>query len=279
MGELAGVSATVPPTAQYKTITTYYLGRKPSDIPANVMHLSVVRDIADVGYDRLPARTDVGVKNKVNEITVPGISDAERERRATAAGISGRVSLIVIVSFDGGWLTCTFPCVVPRCSPSQSCLHAIGSIDFPVSFPVDSMHLVLENVIKQLLELWSGTYKSSIRLGDAKAKSADAYVITKESWLEIDKMVSLSAKLIPSAMTRSIVSVSARWRWTAETHLFFLLALGPIVLKGHLPPPYFDHFLDLSEMMKMMVKLSLHKDTDIPYLRAGLKRWVCRFDE
>jgi hypothetical protein len=142
------------------------------------------------------------------------------------------------------------------------------------------MHLILENVMQQLLELWAGTYKSSsIRLGDAKAKSTDGYVITKDSWLEIDRMVSLSAKLIPSAMTRLIVSVSARWRWTAETHLFFLLALGPIVLKGHLPPPHFDHFLDLSELMKMMVKLKLHKETEIPHIRDGLKRWVRRFDE
>lgn len=141
------------------------------------------------------------------------------------------------------------------------------------------MHLVMENVIEQLLDLWSGTYKSAIHLGNATAISKEPYVISKKTWKDIDKDVVDSAKLIPAFMTGSIPSVSKRWRWTAETHLFFLLTLGPIVLKDRLPASYFHHFLDLSELTKIMVQTSVSEDSDLPALGAGLRRWVARFDE
>jgi hypothetical protein len=60
------------------------------------MHLDSVREVANIDYDQLIPRTDAGVKSRVNDIISPGISDAERERRATAAGISGSVSLFRI---------------------------------------------------------------------------------------------------------------------------------------------------------------------------------------
>lgn len=60
------------------------------------MHLDSVGEVANIDYDQLPPRTDADVKHSVNNVISPGFSDAERERTATAAGISGVVSLFTI---------------------------------------------------------------------------------------------------------------------------------------------------------------------------------------
>lgn len=72
-----------------KTTTTYYVARRPEDVPPNLQE----RNIVDINYTNLPRRTDSQVKSDVNHIIEPGISKKERERRAMATGISGAVSL------------------------------------------------------------------------------------------------------------------------------------------------------------------------------------------
>ena len=39
-------------------------------------------------------------------------------------------------------------------------LSCISSITFPSSFPFDFMHLIWENLIPNLIEFWTGTFKS-----------------------------------------------------------------------------------------------------------------------
>lgn len=90
-------------------------------------------------------------------------------------------------------------------------------------------------------------------LGNSKSETAEPYVFPKAGWDGMDAAVTASGKLIPSKMIGSIVSVSSRWRWTAETHLFSFITLGPIILKDHLAKLYFDHFLDLSELVKKII--------------------------
>lgn len=141
------------------------------------------------------------------------------------------------------------------------------------------MHLVLENVMKQLLQLWDGSFKAETMMKQARAKGTPAYLIpAKGGWDEIDLAVLGSAKMIPWKMSGTLTSVSSRWRWTADNHLFFLLTLGPMVMKPYLPPPYFDHFLDLSEVCKLLVSVSIERDQQLPYIRSALQRWVSRFD-
>lgn len=133
--------------------------------------------------------------------------------------------------------------------------------------------------MKQLLELWDGSYKAGTLLGNVNSKHSEAYVLSRAALQEMDRMVRRSNNLIPSKMCGTVTAVSARWRWTAETHLFFLITLGPIILKPFLPAIYFDHFLDLSESAKVMISLSIDLNSDLEFLRDGLRRWVARFDE
>ncbi|KAJ9124352.1 hypothetical protein QFC22_001152 [Naganishia vaughanmartiniae] len=196
-------------------------------------------EVGDIDYDNLPKRTDQSVKESVNSIIAPGISGAESDRRATKT----------------------------------------GSIDFPKSFPADAMHLLLENVGKGLLDLWSGTYKAQTIRGNAKSKSAELYVLPKSAWDRMDAAVVASGKLIPTAISGTLPSVSKRWRWTAETHLFFITTLGPIILKGNLSEPYYRHFVEFSELVKKLIALTMNLETELPLVESGLKKWVVDYDQ
>lgn len=248
-----------------------YIARKPRNVPAKLQDRPAVAGVADMDYHDLPLRDDANVKARIREIEEDGITNGQRDETATAMGIKDAVSTpsVVIVSAQ----------MSKAARSPHSILHVIGSMNFPASFPVDAIHLILENVMKRLLQFWGGKFKSQVPAGDENAKFIDACVLSKDSWDTMNRMVTLSSKLIPSSMRNSITSVSTRLRWTAETHLFFLITLGPIILKEHLPAPYFHHFLDLSELMKLTVGLNLEKATDLQCIRTGLLRWVNRFDE
>ncbi|KAJ9110510.1 hypothetical protein QFC22_006717 [Naganishia vaughanmartiniae] len=69
------------------------------------------------------------------------------------------------------------------------------------------MHLLLENVGKGLLDLWSGTYKAQTIRGNAKSKSAELYVLSKSAWDRMDAAVVASGKLIPTAISGTLPSV------------------------------------------------------------------------
>jgi hypothetical protein len=84
------------------------------------------------------------------------------------------------------------------------------------------MHLLLEHVMKQLLELWSGLYKVEAVTGSDRGKQSDSFGISAQSWERMDDSMAASIKLIPSKMTRSPTSTSARPSWTAGMYNFFL---------------------------------------------------------
>ncbi|KAJ9118604.1 hypothetical protein QFC22_003824 [Naganishia vaughanmartiniae] len=76
---------------------------------------------------RLPLRSDQEAKESVREIRAC-TSRKEREAKQVEKGING-----------------------------DSKFHAIGSIDFAASFTPDIMHILFENIMKQLLNLWDGS--------------------------------------------------------------------------------------------------------------------------
>lgn len=140
------------------------------------------------------------------------------------------------------------------------------------------MHLLLENVMKKLLEMWDGSYKAGTMLGDTNRKHRELYVIPKAAIAKMDATIAKSTKLIPSRMCGTLIAIFSRYRRTAEAHLFFMVTQGPILLKQHLLQVYFDHFLDLSELAKLMVGLSVDMVDQLGFLKDALRRWVDRFD-
>ncbi|KAJ9112909.1 hypothetical protein QFC19_000464 [Naganishia cerealis] len=152
----------------------------------------------------------------------------------------------------------------------------IGSIEFPWSFAADVMHILLENIMKELLTIWEGKYKLSLT-NELGVSSVEEYVLPRSIWDAIDVEVSTSNSTIPAQMARWLGSITKRGYWTAETYSYFLMHLGPIVLKGRLPPYYYDHYLQLSNLSKLLTKLEITVDENSK-IRSGLVEWVKGFE-
>lgn len=85
------------PKKKKKPKTTYYIARKPQDLPEKLQQHGIV----DMDYKNLPRRTDESVKNDVNRIIEVGITAKERDRRKMKAGINGPVCAKQCATEDG----------------------------------------------------------------------------------------------------------------------------------------------------------------------------------
>jgi hypothetical protein len=144
------------------------------------------------------------------------------------------------------------------------------------------MHILLENIMKELLAIWEGKYKASMITGtpDGRLGSAagEDYVISKNDWDQMDKDVSASNRTIPSQMARRMESLTKRSYWTAESYSYLLIHLGPIILKGRLGARYYQHYVKLSHLSKLLTKIELTVE-EVDTIKRGLVAWVREFEQ
>ncbi|KAJ9095930.1 hypothetical protein QFC20_006531 [Naganishia adeliensis] len=171
-------------------------------------------DDGPIDYATLPMRSHRQVMEQAFEIEMAR-SAAAKKRLGTRCGVNG-----------------------------QSLISVIGSVSFPWSFPLDIMHVLYENLMKELLGLWKGSYKASMMTGESTLE--EEYVFSEHQWKLIDAEVARSTKLVPAQMAPSLSSVSERGYWNADTYAYFMMYLGPIVMRNRLPSRYYRHFVDLA---------------------------------
>jgi hypothetical protein len=140
------------------------------------------------------------------------------------------------------------------------------------------MHVLFENIAPQLISLWKGTYKAELIIGTKKAKLKEDYVISAADWSVIEEEIRRSNKTTPSQAVPRVGSIKNKSFWTAETYSYFLMFLGPIVLKGRLPEKYYKHFILLSEITKKLTMLEIEWDA-LEGLHKGIVRWVRAFEQ
>lgn len=147
----------------------------------------------------------------------------------------------------------------------------------PWSFPLDLMHLLYENIMPQLMALWQGSYKVKQTLRDAKAKHKSSFVISQKTWQKIRNEVKRSNHTTPSQIAPHVGDILTKTHWTADTHSYFLMFLGPIVLRNRLPQEYYKHFIQLSEIAKRLTMQEIAYES-LPKLRKDIMRWVKGFE-
>lgn len=113
------------------------------------------------------------------------------------------------------------------------------------------MHVLYENIMKQLLKLWEGDFKTKVINGSDKLKLTGGYVISASDWKSMDIEVAESTKLVPAELTPYLKSLTKRGFWNADSYSYFLMHLGPIVLRDRLPARYYHHFVRLSELTQL----------------------------
>lgn len=171
-------------------------------------------------------------------------TDAEEERRSREFGING----------------------VPI-------LSRVSSLSFPHSFPHDFMHLMFENVIPTLINLWTGEFKQLKE--DTRSES---YLLSKSDWNEIGQACALSGETIPSAFGCQVPDIAKNpSHLIAESRLLFTTLLAPTLLHHKLKKKYYDHFILLVKLINKCLSFEITRD-DVNDIEHGFAQWVQEFE-
>ena len=128
-------------------------------------------------------------------------------------------------------------------------LSLLPSLNFPKSFPYDFMHLIWENLIKNLVLHWTGEFKG---LGAGK----ESYAV----WNAIGEATGKSGSTIPSAFGSRVPNVATHQsQMSAEMWSFWTLYLGPVLLRRQFQrPKHYTHFVRL---VRLLTALPTNNDT------------------
>ncbi|EIN14532.1 hypothetical protein PUNSTDRAFT_59555 [Punctularia strigosozonata HHB-11173 SS5] len=134
------------------------------------------------------------------------------------------------------------------------------------------MHLIWENVIRNLLLLWTGEYK------DLDTGRED-YQLDKKVWEAIGEATAACGSTIPSAYGPRQPNIAQdKSGCTADSWSFWTLYIGPVLLNRRFKQEkYYHHFIDLVVILDLCLSFE-HSDADLKAIKAGLIAWVQTYE-
>jgi len=153
----------------------------------------------------------------------------------------------------------------------ESILYTQSSMRFPKSFPWEFMHLFFENLIPNLIALWKGKFGQDVEVGPWRIPDA--------VWLVIGVETAASVRQIPSSFVGNIPNIATDEHiYKAEFYSFWFVYLAPILLRGRLPPKYYDHACDLARIIKLCLSYKMSR-LELGEVREGLQNWVAQYEK
>ncbi|PBK79794.1 hypothetical protein ARMGADRAFT_1049109 [Armillaria gallica] len=127
------------------------------------------------------------------------------------------------------------------------------------------MHLIWENLIKNLILLWTGEFK-----GLDEGTSCYA----------IGKATAMSGSTIPSAYGSRVPNVSMDCsNMSAEMWSFWTLYLGPVLLQHRFKDvKYFKHFVHLAALLNLCLQFEINM-AEIRLVQEGFISWVKDYEQ
>lgn len=153
--------------------------------------------------------------------------------------------------------------------PLLSCLP---SLFIPTSFPFDFMHLIWENLIKNLVLLFTGAFK------DLNHSDQD-YLIQPSVWEAIGEATARLGSTIPSAYgARPQNIASDKTYCTADSWSFWTLYLSPVLLQRRFHnQDYYSHFVELVRLLNICLQFSITW-SEVEEIRVGFQKWVLEYE-
>ncbi|THH27119.1 hypothetical protein EUX98_g7065 [Antrodiella citrinella] len=152
-------------------------------------------------------------------------------------------------------------------------LSVLSSLNFPYSFPYDFMHLLWENVVKNLMLFWTGDYKKL-------DEGSEEYEIDSKVWEAIGKASEAAGSTIPYAFTsaRPPNVATDKTSWTADSRSFWALYMEPVLLQGRFKrPKYYHHFIKLVKLLNLCLQFEITK-AEVEEIRVGFIEWVKEYE-
>lgn len=152
-------------------------------------------------------------------------------------------------------------------------LSAISSLSFPHSFPYDFMHLMWENVVKNLMQLWTGQFKGL-------DTGSEDYELDPAIWEAIGAASAASGDSIPYVFGPRPPNVASdKTSWTADTRSFWIQYVAPVLLQGRFKHrKYYDHFILLVKLIRKCLQFEI-TELEVEEIRAGFIQWVQKYEE
>ncbi|KAJ7029445.1 hypothetical protein C8F04DRAFT_962791 [Mycena alexandri] len=135
------------------------------------------------------------------------------------------------------------------------------------------MYLIYENVVKNLVLLWTGNYKG-LDVGSG------SYELRPSVWEAIGAATAASGSTIPTAFGARPPDVAKdRTACTADTWSFWLLYLGPVLLHNKFDRPvYYNHFIEFVKLVNLCLQFE-YSPEDISTIRNGFAKWVEEYEK
>jgi hypothetical protein len=154
-----------------------------------------------------------------------------------------------------------------------SILFYLPSMSFPVSFPYDFMHLIWENLIPNLILLWTGKFKGL-------DQGRESYEIHQAIWEAIGESTAASSSTIPSAYGASVPNIATSTSYfSAEMWSFWTTYLAPVLLRRRFQrPKYYAHFVRLVRLVNLCLQFEITAQ-QIEDIRRGFIEWVEDYEE
>jgi hypothetical protein len=147
-------------------------------------------------------------------------------------------------------------------------LSYLPSLSFPSSFPYDFMHLIWENLVKNLILHWTGDFKGL-------NSGVESYELPKAIWEAIGESTAASGSTIPSVYGSRVPNIATNRSYcSAEMWSFWTLYIGPVLLRRRFQnQKYYKHFIQLVRLLNICLQFDI-TDDEIQEIRIGFIQWV-----
>lgn len=154
-----------------------------------------------------------------------------------------------------------------------SILSQLSSVEFPASFPYDFMHLIWENLIPNLVKLWTGQFKG-LDEGD------EEYQLAPAIWTAIGSACAAAGSSIPASLGPKPEDLSKPGvKMTSDAWSFWTLYLGPILLERRFKyTKYYDHFVALVQLLNKCLQYE-YSHYDVVAIKTGFIQWVKTYEK
>jgi hypothetical protein len=154
-----------------------------------------------------------------------------------------------------------------------SLLSNIKSLCFPLSFPYDFMHLIWENVIPNLISLWTGEFKGL-------DEGVGEYQLRPKVWEAIGEATAAAGSTIPSVFgIRPPNPAKYKSSYSAEAWSFWTLYLGPVLLRRRFRNQrYYKHFIELVKLLQTCLQFETTTE-EVQIVRDGFINWVAGYEK
>ncbi|KIJ64977.1 hypothetical protein HYDPIDRAFT_89555 [Hydnomerulius pinastri MD-312] len=136
------------------------------------------------------------------------------------------------------------------------------------------MHLILENAIPNMIDLWTGSFKGL-------DEGIHHYQLNPSVWEAIGDATAAAGPTLPYAFCSRPRNVASheRSQCTADSWSFWAQYIAPVLLENKFTSrQYYDHFVDFVKLLRCCLQFQMSRE-DVEYIRHGFKDWVEKYEE